>query len=87
MLRAFFVLSFAESRKLICQNGIRRTQNLDGIKCSVSSAGLSDGKSCDRDAFRHLNDGIQRILALQVAARDGNTADGSVVLAASMPGR
>ena len=39
--------------------GVRRTQNLDGIKCSVSSAGLTNGKSCDRDAFRHLNDGCR----------------------------
>ena len=47
----FFVLSLAESGKLICQADICRTQNLDGVERSVGSAGFTDGKGGDGDAL------------------------------------
>jgi hypothetical protein len=62
-------------------------QHGHGEQRRVGRPGRADGKRRHRDALGHLHDGVQRVHPCRWRLATGTPSTGTVVLAASMPGR
>ena len=62
-------------------------EHLRGKECSIGRAGFADSKGSNRDAFGHLDDGKQRIHAVERSGDDGNTKDGDESLGGEHAGQ
>src|SRR5260221_1474081 len=61
--------------ELAFELGVRGGEQAHREEASVGRARLADGEGRDRDSLGHLHDGVERVLAGEVARADGHAKD------------